>query len=165
MPAALIALAILGGALEREPDATFAFDRIDLISEDPGTWLNYDVHYFSVFPTSTTVRWVSQVKAVWRTPYRGLHIGASLRSQSMVLEVPLATTEKHGFYLTGGAQTRLLLPTGLLGGLAWRYGPVRIGTGISAVSTASWSHRSWTHWQVLPTLGLGIGRHHAPSTQ
>ena len=158
MPAALIALALLGGALEIEPERGFGFDRVDLIAEDPGTWINYDLHYSGIFPTSTAVRFVTQVKVSWRTPVRGLYLGTSLSSISATLEAPLLLTERHGLFWTAGLQTRLFVPKGVTAGLAYRVGPVRVGAGVSVLSTASWSHLRWTQWSVLPTVGIGFGR-------
>jgi hypothetical protein len=158
MPAALIALALLGGALELDPDGGFGFDRVDILSEDPGTWLHYDLPYAGTYPTAPAIRFIAQVKPVWRTPVRGLYVGTSLASQSAVLERPVFLTDCHGLYWSAGLQTRLLLPAGLMGGVAWRYGPLRVGAGLSLVSTASWRHRNWTQWSALPTVGIGIGR-------
>ncbi len=161
MPALILSLTLLGGALELDEDASFGFERVDILSEDPGTWLHYDLPYAGVFPTSPAMRFLTQIKVVWRTPLRGLYVGTSVRSISAVLEVPLFTTDRHGLHLTAGAQSRLLLPSGVMTGLAWRWGPLRLGAGLSVLSAASWSNRRWTQWSFLPTVGIGVGRRYS----
>ncbi len=144
---------LLGAGLGASP---LSFDRVDVVSEDPGLWLNYDVPYAHVYWPRTGYRFLEQVKPVWRIrALEGLHLGVSLRSQSLVYERSLGVG--HGLYWTAGVQTALLLPRGALGGLAWRRGHFRLGVGVSLLSSATWARPEWTHWQLLPTLGLGVG--------
>ncbi len=161
MSALIVAIALLGGALEIDPDSSFGFDRVDVLSEDPGTWLHYDLPYAAIFPASPALRFATQVKVVWRTPLRGLLLGTSLRSISAVIEAPILLREAHGLYWTAGLQSRLLCPSGLMAGLAWRWGPLRLGAGLSLLSSASWSHLRWSHWVALPTVGIGVGRRYS----
>lgn len=134
----------------------FGFDRVDVVAEDPGTWMNYDLPMGTSYPPSLAIRFLSQVKPVWTTPVEGLTIGTSLASQSVVYEQPL--WKQAGLYWSAGLQTQLLMPRGALAGLAWRRGHFRIGAGVSAVSGSSWARPDWTTWSFLPTLGFGIGR-------
>jgi hypothetical protein len=141
--------------------APLSFDRVDLISEDPGLWLNYDVPLADVYWPRTGYRFLEQVKPVWHiAAVEGLYVGASLRSQSLVYEGSLGLG--HGLYWTAGLQTALLLPRGALAGLAWRGGPFRIGVGVSLLTAATWSRPDWSHGWLLPTLGFGVGPAQVP---
>ncbi len=133
------------------------FDRVDVISEDPGLWLNYDLPSARAYPLAPTLRFVEQVKPVLKiVPVEGLYAGISMQSQSISYE--RAFLPQYGLAWSAGVQTRLLLPTGVFGGLAWRVWRMRFGLGVSAFSSASWVRPDWTSWRVLPTLGVGIGR-------
>lgn len=148
-----LALLLLGASLGAAP---LHFDRVDVLSEDPGLWLNYDLPLARVYLPRTGYRLLEQVKPVWRiAAVEGLHVGVSLRSQSLVYERSLGVG--HGLFWTAGVQTALLLPRGALGGLAWRRGYFRVGVGVSLLSRATWALPEWKRWQLLPTLGLGVG--------
>ena len=134
--------------------APVRFERVDLISEDPGFWVNYDAPRFSSSPRVAVLRFLFQVKPVFAMPIDGLKVGISLSSQSVVYERPLA----RSFHWNLGLQTSLLLPRGFTAGVAWWGGPVRVGLGVSAVSSATWKRPDWTVWEAIPTVGLGVGR-------
>jgi hypothetical protein len=136
------------------------FERVDVLSEDTGQWLNQNAPRLLVEPLTPSVRFLFQIKPVFTTPVRGLSFGLSIASQSLVYEYPLV--ESLRLSLSVGVQTRLLLPRGALVGLAWRYGPVRIGAGLSVFSEASWANIDYRAWTVLPTVGLGFGPGPAP---
>jgi hypothetical protein len=125
--------------------------RVDLIAEDPGTWLVYDVP--SGNTTAIGVRFITQLKPVWRTPWEGVTLGTSIASQSLSYERPL--TEKLS--ANAGLQTRLLLPAGATASLAYYPGKVRLAAGVSLISSASWANPDWSSWHALPALGLGFG--------
>ena len=134
------------------------FDRVDLLSEDPGLWLHYDVPMLGTYALQPALRFVEQVKVVFRLPWQGFFFGASIGSQSLVYELPLAGI--RGLSLTGGIQTQLLFPRGLLVGLAYRLGPVRLGVSMSALTAGSWERPQDViagRPIVLPTFGLGLG--------
>ncbi len=131
------------------------FDRVDLISEDPGTWINYEVSTFGTYPTRPILRFVTQVKPVWTTPWEGITVGTSIESQSVVYEAPLLADQ--GISWSAGLQTKLLMPRGVTAGLAWRGGNFRVGLGVSAVSESTWARPGFRSWTILPTLGVGIG--------
>ncbi|HVE83429.1 MAG TPA: hypothetical protein VND93_11300 [Myxococcales bacterium] len=153
-------------ALAAEPQATPApappaapawsagFDRVDLISEEIGTFLNYDVLELPVYPTKPAVRFVEQVKVVFRLPWQGLYAGASIESQSLTYEHPIGP---RGLFLTGGVVTRLLFPRGAIAGVAYRIGSFRFGLSASAFTSGSWSAPGSFQWTVFPSLGVGIG--------
>ena len=133
----------------------FNFERIDIIAEDPGTWINYEVGSLPGYPTKGLVRWLTQIKPVVQTPVANLYIGLSLRSQSITYEVPIH--EKLPLTASISLQTQLLLPKGANAGFAWKRGHWRLATGISTVSEASWKRPAYASWVVLPTIGFGFG--------
>ncbi|MBN1337001.1 MAG: hypothetical protein JXB39_13670 [Deltaproteobacteria bacterium] len=150
---ALLSLLLLAGPART---AALVFDRVDLVSEDPATWLNYDVPMVGVNTTTVAVRWIEQVKVSWRLPVQGLSIGTSLASLSVFWEHPVWSTA--GISAGAGLQTALLLPRGVFADVAWRKGRFRVAAGVGAVSGATWADLDWTAWNVVPTLGLGVGR-------
>ncbi|MBN1209365.1 MAG: hypothetical protein JXB05_31225 [Myxococcaceae bacterium] len=145
--------------LAAEPSGV-RWERVDVLSEDPGLWLHQELPRLGVDALTPTVRFLTQVKGVWSTPVRGLDFGVSLGSQSLVYEYPLLP--RANLALSLGLQTRLLLPRGALVGVAWRAGPVRLGLGLSVFSEATWSRVDYSYWTALPTLGLGFGRSPEP---
>ncbi|MBM4389953.1 MAG: hypothetical protein FJ090_02415 [Deltaproteobacteria bacterium] len=132
----------------------FRFDRVDILAEDPGTWINYDLPQAPVAFTQTAVRLVEQVSVQWQLPVTNLYLGTSIASQSLTYELPW----KHGLGVHGGLQTSLLLPRGAVLGAHWRTGRVRLGLGASVISSATWAHVDYSQWHVLPTIGVGVGR-------
>jgi hypothetical protein len=139
------------------------WQRVDVLSEDPGVWLLHDAPRLKVDRLTPVVRFLSQVKGVWSTPVRGLGFGVSVGSQSLVYEYPLLP--RANLALSMGLQTRLLLPHGALVGVAWRAGPVRLGLSLSVFSEATWSRLNYQYWTALPTLGLGFGRSPEPPSR
>lgn len=150
--------ALLGASPARAIGFGFGFDRVDVVSEDPGHWLNYDLPTVSSYPLRPAFRFIEQIKLVLTTPADDLYVGMSLASQSAVLERGVPGVP--GLHWTVGLQTRAFLPRGIFGGLAYRTGRLRFGLGISAASAAAWSNLSWASWALLPTIGVGIGRVH-----
>jgi hypothetical protein len=140
--------------------ASFGFDRVDVLSEDPGTWLHYEMPMMGTYPTAPALRFVEQVKVVFGLPVKGLYAGVAIGSQSLVYEYPLLADK--GVFLTGGLQTRLLFPRGVLVGVAWRVGMFRFGASLSAITGGSWQRPGDTAFLLLPTLGVGIGRAYEP---
>jgi hypothetical protein len=143
--------------------APVRLDRVDVLSEDSGTFLNYEVPMALAYPPMTAVRFVEQVKVVLSLPVSGLYAGASIASQSLSYEGPLWRSEDgRGLFWTASVHTRLLMPYGAHAGVAWRFGFMRLGLGASASSEASWARPAWSEWRVLPTLSLGFGPNVAP---
>ncbi len=136
--------------------APLTFQRVDLLSEDYGTWINYETPGLLNYPTRGFVRWAGQVKVVLDLPRPNLSLGISMASQSLTYENVLH--EPSGFLWHCGLQTQLLVPKALNLGLAWKWDRYRVGLGLSALSGASWSSLSWDSWTVLPTFGFGVGR-------
>ncbi|MFE8600738.1 hypothetical protein KYC5002_34810 [Archangium violaceum] len=143
--------------------APVRLDRVDVLSEDSGTFLHYEVPMAPAYPAMTALRFVTQVKVVLALPVSGLYAGASIASQSLSYEGPLWRSEDgRGLFWTASVHTRLLMPYGAHAGVAWRFGSMRLGLGASASSEASWARPAWTEWKVLPTLALGFGPNVAP---
>jgi len=132
------------------------FQRVDLISEVPGTFVNYDLPMFAMNPVTSGLRWVEQIQVVVDLPVDGLSTGLSLGAQSLFYEQPLV--ESAGLSWGLGLQTDLLLPKGFLADASWRYKRLRIGLGGCITSGATWANPNWSAWQLLPTVGVGIGR-------
>lgn len=142
--------------------APVRLDRVDLLSEDKGTFLNYDLPMAGAYVPITAGRFVEQVKVVLALP-ANLYAGASIASQSLSYEGPLwRSQDGRGLFWTASVHTRLLMPYGIHAGVAWRFGLLRVGVGASASSQASWARPAWSEWKVLPVLALGIGPNLAP---
>lgn len=137
------------------PAPAFGFDRLDLLSEDTGAWLNHELPRLGVTARAGSLRFLTQLKPVFTLPYRGLYAGLSISSQSLVYEHPLK--REWGLYATGGLQTRLLFPRGVLAGVAWRHGYLRLGLSLSAFTGGSWAAPGDFTWTFLPSLGIGVG--------
>jgi hypothetical protein len=147
---ALIISAAFGGPLR--------FDRVDLIAEDPALWVNDDLARLPQVPRLGPIRYLSQVKVVIELPMEGVYFGTSLSSQSIVAERLIVS--ELPIYGYSGIQAGLFLPRGIMGGLAYREGPLRVGIGFSALSSATWRRPDWSVWSWLPSVGIGIGRSH-----
>ncbi len=149
----MIGLFLVGAAMA----GPVSLDRVDLLSENPGTWIHYEALTFGTYSTRPILRFVTQVQPVWDTPWEGVRVGVSIASQAVTYEAPLV--EDKGLYWSGGVQTVLLMPRGFTGGLAWRWKALRVGAGVSAVSAATWVRPGgWAQWTVLPTVGVGLVR-------
>lgn len=163
----MIALLALGATLAAENEITL--DRVDFLSADPGTFLNYDVPMIAqAHPSATGIRFLEQVQVVLGTPLDGLYLGVSISSQSFVMEQPVAELPvdavrlvPDNLFVYGGVQTNTLIPRGLMLGAGWRAGPVRTSLGLSLLSNASWRRLDYGHWHALPTISVGVGRKHA----
>ena len=142
--------------------APVRFDRVDLLSEDGGTFLHYDMPLAGAYAPQVGLRFLEQVKAVVALPV-GLYAGASVASQSLSYEGMLRRGQDgRGLVWTASLHTRLLMPYGAHAGVAWRVGLLRLGAGASLSTQATWSRREWNQWRVLPTLAVGIGPNVAP---
>lgn len=136
--------------------ADLRFQRVDLISEVPGSFVNYDIPMAAMNPVTTGLRWVEQIQVVVDLPVDGLSTGLSLGAQSLFYEQPLI--EGAGLSWGLGLQTDLLLPKGALADVSWRWKRLRLGLGGCVTSSATWAHPDWSVWQLLPTVGVGVGR-------
>ena len=135
---------------------TVGLDRVDLLAEAPSTWLNHELPRAGHSPRTAALRFVQQVQPVFYTPIDGLTVATSLSAQTLHLDHALVP--RAGLSVGAGLQTQLLLPTGLLADVGWRQGPLRVGVGVSALSSATWRRPDWTVWTALPAVGIGIGR-------
>lgn len=146
----------LAAALAGTPEAErpgFGYDRVDVLSEAPATFLNYDLPLFLTDPAVKTIRFLEQVTVHLRLPLRGLYAGVSIGTQSLSYELPVA----GGLHATAALQTRLLFPSGANLGLAWRTGIFRLGVSVSLTTSGSWASPSTFAPAFLPALGFGIG--------
>lgn len=153
----MIALASLAWATvpDREP-AKIRLERIDLISEDPGTWLIDEIPRSTVAPRSAALRWMEQIRFGVVIPDASLVVGVSVASQSIAFRRPLL--KRAPVYAQAGISTSLGLPRGgLVGVEAWT-GPVRFGLGVHAMSQARWARPRWDQWRVVPGVGIGFGQ-------
>jgi hypothetical protein len=143
--------------------APVRLDRVDLLNEEAPTFLHYDVPMGRAYGMATALRFVEQLKVVVALPVDGLYAGASLTSQSLAWEGPLwRSADGRGLFWSAGLSTRLLMPYGVQGGVAWRFGLLRVGLSLQAASAASWARPAWSEWRVLPALGVGLGPNVAP---
>ena len=156
-PLRLAALALMLSFAPRAEAAKIRLAWIDLISEDSGTWLNYDLPMLGATPGTTGMRFLYQVQPVIQTPFKNLYLGVSLQSQSIHYERDINVSLGKGeLGLWGGLQTRLFMPEGLMTGLRWNTGRLRLAGGVSAVSPSTWRRPAYKVWSVMPTLGLSI---------
>lgn len=138
--------------------APVRFDRVDLISETGATWQHDELPRFGQTPRVVGLRWAEQVQPVVAVPLGEaageLHLGASLRAQSIRYERPAF---QPAWSVNAGLQLSAGLPSGALAGLAWRHGALRVGGSVGAVSAVSWARPEWTTWRWLPSVGIGVG--------
>ncbi len=164
MSALALAAAALLSAPGAQADEGLRFQRVDLVSEVPGTFVNYDIPMAGLNPVTAGLRWVEQIQVVMDLPVDGLSVGASIGAQSLFYE--RALVPKAGLSWGLGLQTDLLLPKGALVDASWRWKWFRLGAGFTATSSATWANPSWAAWQVLPTVGIGVGRaYHHPQPE
>ena len=131
-------------------------ERVDLFSEDPGSFVFHDLPRIGATPRSTAIRWVEQVRFVATMPRHGLVFGASIAAQSVSYRFRLHPSAP--VYASAGISTRLFLPRGLLLGAETWAGPVRLGLGLLVHTDATWKRLDYTHWTAQPGIGIGIGR-------
>ncbi len=134
------------------------FDRVDVVSQAPGTWLHDEVALFGVYATGPALRFAEQLTLVWTLPVEGLTLQTSLATQSLDYEGALGRRGDWSGWWHFGVQTRLLVPSGYHFGLAARWRWLRVGAGLSVFSGAGWGNLRWDGWRILPTVGLGVGR-------
>jgi len=127
-------------------------DRVDLVSETSGTWLHDELPRAGSTPRFVGARWVEQVQPVIAIGPT-VQVGLALRTQSVRLE----HTVTGPWSVNGGLQLGAGLPNGAIGGVGYRAGALRLGTALSVVSSATWARPTWTHWRLLPTVGIGVG--------
>ena len=133
--------------------APVQLDRVDLLSEAPGTWLPYEAPRLATAPGVAALRLAAQVSPVFSVD--AVELSLSLSAQSLAVRTPLF---RERVFADAAVVTRAFLPVGARVGLAWRPGPVRIGLSLVALSDATWVRTDWRAWTVMPALGLGVGR-------
>ena len=139
-------LALVGTALA----GPLTLDRVELLSLDPGSFVEQELPLAAVRPGTATARWLQQVQPVFQLGRSPLGLGLSVASQSLAWHEPLGP-----FVLSAGVQTRLGLPVGVFGGLAQDLGPVRLGVGGSYRSLATWAYLDgYRDWVLNPGVEL-----------
>jgi hypothetical protein len=136
------------------------FERVEILAENPATWVNYELPMAASNTTTSAVRLLEQTKVVWATKKEGLRIGTSLRSQSVQWEGNFWA--EKSLVWSAGAQTRFGLPNGAFGSLGWRWRRLRLSAGVSVLSGATWARPAWDSWRVLPVVSVGFGRSYRP---
>ena len=154
----LLLLWLLGSA--PTASAGIQLQRLEILADDPGTFLHWELVMLGARPGITAVRFLEQVQPVWRTPWPQLMLGTSLSSQSLTWEQPFTAGSSWGW--RGGIQTQTLLPRGLILAGWWRGQHLELAGGLSLLSGASWSQPDWRHWQPILTLGLSLVRPDTP---
>lgn len=127
-------------------------DRVEVVSDTPGTFVLDELPMLRARPGVTGLRALAQIEPVVKFPY-GLTVGASLGNISVGVESP---TESHGLGGLVAVPTRLGLPTGVVVAGCWRSGPVWLDVGLAAQSGATWAAPEWQDLRVRPVLGLGL---------
>ncbi len=137
------------GILALATAAPLALDRVELVAEEPGTWLLDDLPTVTSRPASTTLRWLEQVQPVLRLGDGPLRVGVSWTMQGVFYAHTLGALE-----LEGGVQTSLGLPVGAGVSAGLPLGSWRLGAGVGARCGASWADPRFTAWRVVPAVGL-----------
>lgn len=138
--------------------APVRLDRVDLLSETPGTWLATELPRAAAAPGTVAARWVAQVSPV--VTWGRCELSASLAAQSLGVSLPLDPVRPVSF--DAAAVARAGLPIGARVGFGVGIGRVRFGLSAVTLSDATWVRPSWTEWTVFPAVGIGVGRHRAP---
>ena len=129
--------------------APVALERIELVAEEPGTWLLDDLPTVTTRPASVTLRWLEQVQPVLRLGESPLRIGVSWTMQGIFYAHDLG-----GLELEGGVQTSLGLPVGAGVTARRALGSWELGAGLGARCGASWADPRFTSWRVVPAVGV-----------
>ena len=112
----ILALALALGSLALAAPQGPGLERVEILSEDPGTWLHYELPLAHHRPSTAALRLLEQVQPVWRTPWPDVLVGTSLAVQTVQLERPLGESPLRW---SAGLQTALLCPRGVVGALHW----------------------------------------------
>ena len=146
---------ILGLSAQASTPWTPKLDRVEVLSDDPGTWIHYELPMAHLRPSTAALRLIEQIQPIWNTPWEGVRIGTSLAVQTIQFEQPMGASNL-GWGV--GLQTKLLCPRGVIGSLYWNHDRIHLGFGLSVASQASWQHPDWRQWNALPTASVGISR-------
>lgn len=137
--------------------AKFRLERVELLADDTGAWLNYDLPMLGAHPLMVGFRLVEQTQLVWALPIENLKVGTGLESITVSYErsmsVDLAGGDL-GWY--GGLTTRLLMPRGVNAGVDWTKKRLRLAAGASMTSASTWARPGWGVWSPMPVLSVGL---------
>ena len=67
--------------------------RVEILSDDPGTWIHYELPLAHLRPSTAALRLVEQIQPVWRAPWTGITIGTSVAIQTVQLERAVGSRE------------------------------------------------------------------------
>lgn len=127
-------------------------DRVELLSDDPGTFAFDELPMLAARPGATGLRFIAQVQPVLRFD-SGVTVGASVSSLTVGWET---RPDEKGLGGLVAVPTRLGLPAGLVLAGSWRWGPVWVDVGMRATSGATWVRPGWSDTRIGPTIGLGF---------
>jgi hypothetical protein len=146
---------VLSSSSRAEEPRRVGLERVEILSEDPGSWLHHELPLAHHRPSTAALRFIEQVQPVWRTPWKGTLIGTSLTVQTIQFEKSMG---ENGLSWSAGVQTKLLCPRGIVAAIHWERNRLHLIAGLSASSMASWQNMHWGTWSVLPTAGIGLSR-------
>ncbi len=126
-------------------------DRIEVVSDDPGTFVYDELPMLRARPGATGLRALAQVQPVIGVG-RFVTVGVSLTALTPAVEL---SDDQTGFGAVLAMPTRLGLPTGAIIAGSWRQGPLWLDVGLRAHTGASWLVPAGGDLRVGPTIGLG----------
>ncbi|MBO84709.1 MAG: hypothetical protein CL927_05070 [Deltaproteobacteria bacterium] len=131
--------------------ATTHFERLELLSDDPGRFLSDELPMVAARPGNTALRFLAQVQPVVGF---GTHftLGTSLSAWTPGWETALGD---RPIGVLVAVPTRLGLPTGLVTAATYTRGALWVDLGVAAQTGASWRRPAYRDLRVVPTLGLG----------
>ena len=127
-------------------------DRVELLADDPGTFVSDELPLLAARPGTAGLHFVAQVQPVVRFD-SGLTVGASLSAWTVGWET---RPDARGLGGLVAVPTRLGMPAGLVVAGSWSRGLLWVDVGLRAASGASWVDPSWRDVRVGPTVGLGV---------
>lgn len=128
-------------------------DRVELLADDPGTFVYDELPLLAARPGGTALRAAAQVQPVLGFG-SGLTLGVSMAALTPGYELE-ASGNSHGFGFLAAVPTRLGLPSGLVLAGTFRHGPLWVDLGVRATSGATWRTPRYGDLRVGPTLGVG----------
>ena len=137
--------------------AKFRLERVELLADDTGAWLNYDLPMLGAHPLMVGFRLVEQTQLVWALPIENLKVGTGLESITVSYERSMSVDlggGDLGWY--GGLTTRLLMPRGVNAGVDWTKKRLRLAAGASMTSASTWARPGWGVWSPMPVLSVGL---------
>jgi hypothetical protein len=144
--------------------APLQLDRVDLLSEAPGTFLRDEAPRLGALPGPVAVQWLSQVSVVASAGPVDVSASFDAQTVSLVRRASIPVGSRGEVPLSGevGVVARGLLPVGVRMGIGWRPNALRFGVSVVALTDATWRSPAWRHLTLVPSLGVGVGRDRRP---